>query len=82
MKNMFDFTDNWVSPMEMAILQSEDYANQIIKIFKERWIGCGSPSQFLSDIANEILPDAESLLPASKKRIENEINNYLEVFRV
>ena len=82
MKNMFDFTDNWVSPMEMAILISEDYANQIIKTFKERWAGCGSPSQFLSDIADEILPDAESLLPDSKKRIEKEINNYLGVYNV
>ena len=82
MKNMFDFTDNWVSPMEMVILTSEDYANQIIKTFKERWVGCGDPSQFLSDIANEILPDAESLLPDSIKRIEKEINNYLEVYNV
>ena len=82
MKNMFDFTDSWVSPMEMAILVSEEYADQIIKTFKERWIGCGNPSQFLSDIADEILPDSESLLPASIERIEKEINNYLGVFNV
>lgn len=82
MKNMFDFTDNWVSPMEMVILVSEEYADKIIKTFKERWAGYGNPSQFLSDIANEILPDAESLLPASKKRIEKEINNYLGVYNV
>jgi hypothetical protein len=82
MINMFDMTDNIMTPLEITILQSEEYADQIIKTFRERWIGCGDPSQFLSDIADEILPDAESLLPASKKRIENEINNYLEVFRV
>ena len=82
MFNMFDLTDNIMTPMEMTILMSEEYADQIIKTFKERWIGCGIPSQFLSDIADEILPDAESLLPASIKRIENEINNYLEVYNV
>ena len=82
MFNMFDLTDNIMTPMEMTILMSEEYADQIIKTCKERWAGCGEPSQFLSDIANEILPDAESLLPASKKRIENEINNYLEVSHV
>lgn len=82
MINMFDMTDNIMTPLEITILQSEEYADQIIKTFRERWIGCGDPSQFLSSIADEILPDAESLLPASKKRIENEINNYLEVFRV
>jgi enterochelin esterase-like enzyme len=82
MKNMFDFTDNWVSPLEMAILVSEEYADKIIKTFKERWTGYGNPSQFLSDIADEILPNAESLLPASKKRIEKEINNYLGVYNV
>lgn len=81
---MFDFnlTDEKMNGFEIMVLQSEEYADEIIKTFKERWIGCGDPSQFLSDIADEILPDAESLLPASIKRIENEINNYLEVFRV
>ena len=81
---MFDFNlaDERMNGFEIMILQSEEYADKIIKTFKERWIGCGNPSQFLSDIADEILPDAESLLPASIKRIENEINNYLEVFRV
>ena len=82
MFNMFDLTDNIMTPMEMTILMSEEYADQIIKTFKERWAGCGNPSQFLSDIADEILPDAESLLPASIKRIENEINNYLGVYNV
>ena len=82
MFNMFDLTDNIMTPMEMTILMSEEYADQIIKTFKERWAGCGSPSQFLSDIADEILPDTESLLPASKKRIEKEINNYLGVYNV
>lgn len=82
MFNIFDLTDNIMTPMEMAVLMDQEYADQIIKTFKERWIGCGNPSQFLSDIANEILPDTESLFPASIKRIENEINNYLEVFHV
>ncbi len=81
---MFDFNlaDEKMNGFEIMVLQIEYYADEIIKTFKERWTGCGIPSQFLSDIADEILPDAESLLPASIRRIENEINNYLEVFRV
>ena len=51
MFNMFDLTDNIMTPMEMTVLMSEEYADQIIKTFKERWIGYGIPSQFLSDIA-------------------------------
>lgn len=82
MINMFDMTDTIITPYELAVLQSEEYADKIVKTFRERWAGCGDPSQFLSDIAEEILPDAGSLLPASIKRIENEINNYLEVFHV
>jgi hypothetical protein len=82
MFNLFDFADNWVSPLEISMLISEEYADEIIKTFKERWAGCGDPSQFLSDIADEILPDAESLFPESKKRIEKEINNYLGVHNV
>lgn len=82
MFNMFDLTDNIMTPMEMTILMSEEYADKIIKTFEERWAGCGNPSQFLSDIADEILPDAESLLPTSIKRIEKEINNYLGVYNV
>lgn len=82
MFNMFDLTDNIMTPMEMTVLMDQEYADQIIKTFKEKWTGYGNPSQFLSDIADEILPEAESLLPASKKRIEKEINNYLGVYNV
>lgn len=82
MIELFNMQDNYISPLEITVLMSEEYADQIIKTFKERWIGYGDPSQFLSDIADEILPDTESLLPASKKRIEKEINNYLGVFNV
>lgn len=80
MINMFDFTDSVMTPMEFIVLQSEEYADKIIMTFKERWIGIGSPNEFLSDIADEIVPDAGDLLPASKTRIENTIKNYLEVF--
>ena len=82
MIELFNMRDNYISPLEITLLTSEEYADKIIKTFKERWTGCGNPSQFLSDIANEILPDAESLLPDSKKRIEKEINNYLGVYNV
>ena len=82
MIELFNMRDNYISPLEMAILVSEEYEDKIIKTFKERWTGYGDPSQFLSDIADEILPDAESLLPASIKRIEKEINDYLGVYNV
>lgn len=78
----FNLADEKMNGLEWMVLQSEEYADEIIKTFKERWIGSGDPSQFLSDIADEILPDVDFLLPASIKRIENEINNYLEVSRV
>lgn len=78
----FNLADEKMNGLEWMVLQSEEYADEIIKTFKERWIGSGDPSQFISDIADEILPDADFLLPASIKRIENEINNYLEVSRV
>lgn len=79
---IIDFS-NGINTLEYIMLhelQSEEYADKIIMTFKERWIGIGSPNEFLSDIADEIVPDAGDLLPASKARIENTIKNYLEVF--
>ncbi len=81
---IIDFS-NGINTLEYMILQelqSEEYADEIIKKFKERWIGIGDPNEFLSNIADEIVPDAGDLLPASKTRIENTISNYLEVFNV
>ena len=79
MFNMFDMTDNIMTPMEMTILMSEEYADQIIRTFKQTWDGESNPDEFLTDLADKILPDTTCLLPEGVKRVRNEIRNYLEV---
>ena len=71
----FDMTDNMMTPMEMNVLMSEEYADQIIRIFKKTWDGQSDPDSFLTALADDILPDADSLLPASIERVRNEIRN-------
>ena len=79
MLKMFDMTDNIMTPMEITILQSEEYADQIIRTFKQAWDGKSDPDEFLTNLADEILPDTNSLLPTEIERVRNEIRNYLEV---
>ena len=79
MPKMFDLTDNIMTPMEMTVLMSEEYGDQIIKTFKQTWDGQTDPDYFLTNLADNILPDADDLLPATRERVSNEIRNYLEV---
>ena len=78
MFNMFDLTDNIMTPMEMTILMSEEYSDQIIRTFKQTWDRESNPDEFLINLANEILPDSSCLLPAGIERVRNEIRNYLD----
>ena len=77
MMNMFDLTDNITTGFEVMILQSEEYADQIIHLFKSNFENGDDPKKLLQTIAMKLNIGPEDLLPESKKRIENEVRNYL-----
>ena len=77
MMNLFDMTDGKMNGFELAALQSEEYADQIIRIFKSNYEDGDDPSDLLTVIVNGLGVTDEDLFPESKRRIENEIKNYL-----
>lgn len=72
-----NFSDNQVNSFELILLQSEEYADEIIRRFKISYTG-GDPTVTLNNITNDMNLLEGDLLIESKKRIEAEISNYLE----
>lgn len=79
---LFNLTDNRMNGFEIAFLQSEEYADEIITEFKHRYIGTENPTSLLDDIISNRGIGPQDLMVNSIKRIENEVSNYLEVFNV
>ena len=59
------------------ILQSEEYADQIIRTFKSNFEDGDDPNDLLQTICMGLNISDGDLMPESKRRIENEIKNYL-----
>ena len=77
MFKMFDMSDNVITPMEIALLQSEEYADEIIRKFKKEYNGSQMPTTLLDSIVKNMNLSAEDLFPDSIKRIEDTVSNYL-----
>ena len=77
MYKMFDMSDNIVTPMEIALLQSEEYADEIIRKFEKEYNGSQMPTILLDSIVKDMNLSAEDLFPDSIKRIEDTVSNYL-----
>ena len=75
---IIDFSDgiNTLEYMMLQEIQSEEYADNIIRTFKQTYTG-GDPNSYLTQITDNIGLVEGDLTPASKQRIENEISNYL-----
>ena len=78
--NLFDLTDGKMNGFELAFLQSEEYADQIISKFREIYKNGDDPNWVLTAIALTLGISDEDLFPDSKKRIEDTISNYLRRF--
>ena len=74
---LFDFTDGKMNSLEIMLLQSEENADNIIRVFKNNYKSGDDPNDLLSAIAQGLNIGDEDLLPESKTRIENEVRNYL-----
>lgn len=74
---LFNFADENLNGFELAFLQSEEYADQIIKEFKNTYIEGENPNELLSSIAGRLDIHNGDLFPDSKTRIEREVSNYL-----
>ena len=72
-----NFADGKMNGLECIILQSEENADQIIKVFKNNYEDGDDPQDLLAQICNGLNISDADLLPASKSRIEKEISNYL-----
>ena len=75
---IFNMADGEINPYELAVLaevQSEEYADEIIREFKANYDG-GNPNDFLSSLVEDMDVD---LLPQSIARINNEITNFLSL---
>ena len=77
MNKLFDMSDNVITPMEIALLQSEEYADEIIRRFEQEYNGCQIPTDLLDSIVKDMNLSAEDLFPDSIKRIENTVSNCL-----
>lgn len=74
---LFDLSDGKMNGFELAFLQSEEYADNIIRLFKSNYEDGDDPEDLINTICYGLHISDEDLLPDSKKRIENEIRNYL-----
>ena len=80
---MFDFNiaDGKMNGFELAVLQSEEYADEIIKNFKRQYNGTQDPNLLLDSIVEDMnIDDSIDLVPESVERIKNEISNFLGVY--
>ena len=77
---MFDFNlaDGKMNGFEIAFLQSEEYADEVISRFKETYDGTQIPDQLLDAIVADMGLGHQDLMIDSVHRIENTISNYLE----
>lgn len=74
---LFDLTDNVTTGFEVMVLQSEEYADQIVRTFKNNYEDGDDPQDLLTQICNGLGLSDGDLLPASVTRVQNEIKNYL-----
>lgn len=74
---LFDLTDNSMTGFEIMALQSEENADNIIRVFENNYEDGDDPEDLLSQIAEGLGIGPSDLLPASKQRIEDTIRNYL-----
>ena len=77
---LFDLTDGKMNGFEIAFLQSEEYADEIIKRFKASYTGRENPNMLLDAIVEDMNLGSEDLMFDSIRRIENEVGNYVEAF--
>ena len=75
---MFDinFADGNINAVEIMILQSEEYADEIIRRFKVEYCINDDPNLLLDSIVEDIKPDID-IIPESVERIKNEIANFI-----
>lgn len=74
---LFNLADGNLNGFELAFLQSEEYADQIIRVFKNNYEDGDNPNDLLSQIAEGLDIHNGDLFPDSKERIEREVSNYL-----
>ena len=74
---LFDLTDNDTTGFEVMVLQSEENADNIIRVFENNYEDGDDPNNLLEQVAAGLGIGASDLLPASKQRIEDTIKNYL-----
>ena len=75
--NLFNLTDGKMNSFEIIALQSEENADNIIRVFENNYEDGDDPEDLLTQIAEGLGIGSEDLLPASKQRIEDTIKNYL-----
>lgn len=76
----FNLADGKMNGFEIAFLQSEEYADEIIKRFKTSYTGRENPNMLLDAIVEDMNLGNEDLMFDSIRRIENEVGNYVEAF--
>ena len=72
---LFNLTDG-VNAFEVILLQSEEYADTIIRLFKEIYV-FGDPNDVLSSIVDNLGIKSGDLLDISIQRVHDEVENYL-----
>ena len=80
---MFDFNiaDGKMNGFELAVLQSEEYPDEIIKNFTRQYNGTQDPNFLLDSIVEDMdIDDSIDLVPESVERIKDEISNFLGVY--
>ena len=74
---MFDLS-NGVNGLECMMMQSEEYADEIIRRFKSEYCINDDPNLLLDSIVEDMNLDID-IFPESVERIKNEISNYIGV---
>lgn len=77
---MFDLSNgvNGLEYMMLQEMQSEEYADEIIRRFKSEYCINDDPNLLLDSIVEDMNLDID-IFPESVERIKNEISNYIGV---
>lgn len=77
MRDIFNMADNYITPLEMVILMSDEYSDEVIRKFKQGYCMGLDPNQYLTQICDDMGLVEGDLLPANIEKIENEVRKYL-----
>jgi hypothetical protein len=70
--------NNGVNVLECMVLQSEEYADEIIRRFKREYCVNDDPNELLDSIVEDMDIDGD-IFPESVERIKNELSYFIGV---